>query len=174
MINENKIRQIYKSNREQGFQLLVECFQEPIYYYIRRLVVLHEDAEDVLQEVFIQVYRHWEQFRCESSLSTWIYRIATNESLLDEMQRNVRKHTYGSKPAGHRLWITVSAGIAIAAALVGFLFMPSLFREGDRGGQMLDTGNCTAVVPADKWIREMSDEELEELVSFSESDIFLN
>lgn len=81
MINENKIRQIYKSNREQGFQLLVECFQEPMYYYIRRLVVLHEDAEDVLQEVFIQVYRHWEQFRQESSLSTWIYRIATNESL---------------------------------------------------------------------------------------------
>ena len=81
MINENKIRQIYKSNREQGFQLLVECFQEPIYYYIRRLVVLHEDAEDVLQEVFIQVYRHWEQFRHESALSTWIYRIATNESL---------------------------------------------------------------------------------------------
>ena len=62
------------------------------------------------------------------------------EGFFDEMQRNVRKHTYGSKPAGHRLWITVSAGIAIAAALVGFLFMPSLFREGDRGGQMLDTG----------------------------------
>ena len=91
MINENKIRQIYKSNREQGFQLLVECFQEPIYYYIRRLVVLHEDAEDVLQEVFIQVYRHWEQFRCESSLSTWIYRIATNESInfLNEKKRKV-------------------------------------------------------------------------------------
>ena len=81
MINENKIRQIYKSNREQGFRLLVEYFQEPIYYYIRRLVVLHEDAEDVLQEVFIQIYRHWDQFRNESSLSTWIYRIATNESL---------------------------------------------------------------------------------------------
>ena len=76
MINENKIRQIYKSNREQGFRLLVEYFQEPIYYYIRRLVVLHEDAEDVLQEVFIQIYRHWDQFRNESSLSTWIYRIA--------------------------------------------------------------------------------------------------
>ena len=96
------------------------------------------------------------------------------EGFFDEMQRNVRKHTYGSKPAGHRLWITVSTGIAIAAALVGFLFMPSLFREGDRGGQMLDTGNCTAAAPADKWIREMSDEELEELVRFSESDIFLN
>ncbi len=62
------------------------------------------------------------------------------EGFFDEMQRNVRKHTYGGKPAGHRLWITVSAGIAIAAALVGFLFMPSLFREGDRGGQMLIPG----------------------------------
>ena len=81
MINENKIRQIYKSNREQGFRLLVEYFQEPIYYYIRRLVVLHEDAEDVLQEVFIRIFRHIDQFREESSLSTWIYRIATNESL---------------------------------------------------------------------------------------------
>ena len=81
MINENKIRQIYKSNREQGFRLLVEYFQEPIYYYIRRLVVLHEDAEDVFQEVFIRVFRHIDQFREESSLSTWIYRIATNESL---------------------------------------------------------------------------------------------
>ena len=59
----------------------MDYFQEPIYHYIRRLVVLHEDAQDVLQEVFIQVYRHWEQFRNESSLSTWIYRIATNESL---------------------------------------------------------------------------------------------
>ena len=81
MINENKILQVYKSNREQGFKLLVEYFQEPIYYYIRRLVVLHEDAEDVLQEVFIQIYKYWEQFRNESSLSTWVYRIATNESL---------------------------------------------------------------------------------------------
>ena len=59
----------------------MDKFQEPIYYYIRRLVVSHEDAEDVLQEVFIRVYRGWEQFRGESSLSTWIYRIATNESL---------------------------------------------------------------------------------------------
>ncbi|WP_308756650.1 RNA polymerase sigma factor [uncultured Bacteroides sp.] len=90
MINEDKIRQIYKSGREQGFRLLVDCFQEPIYYYIRRLVVLHQDAEDVLQEVFIRIYRHWEQFRYESSLSTWIYRIATNESL--RLLNNRQKH----------------------------------------------------------------------------------
>lgn len=81
MINENKIREACASDRERGFKMLMDAFQEPIYNYIRRLVVSHEDAEDVLQEVFIRVFRHLEQFRNESSLSTWIYRIATNESL---------------------------------------------------------------------------------------------
>ena len=81
MINENKIREACASNRERGFKMLMDSFQVPIYDYIRRLVVSHEDAEDVLQEVFIRVFRHIDQFREESSLSTWIYRIATNESL---------------------------------------------------------------------------------------------
>lgn len=81
MINENKIRETCASNRGRGFKMLMDVFQEPIYNYIRRLVVSHEDAEDVLQEVFIRVFRHLDQFRSESSLSTWIYQIATNESL---------------------------------------------------------------------------------------------
>ena len=73
MINENKIRGACASNRERGFKMLMDSFQVPIYNYIRRLVVS--------QEVFIRVFRHIDQFREESSLSTWIYRIATNESL---------------------------------------------------------------------------------------------
>ena len=81
MINENKIREACASNRERGFKMLMNSFQVPIYNYIRRLVVSHEDAEDVLQEVFIRIFRHIDQFREESSLSTWIYRIATNEAL---------------------------------------------------------------------------------------------
>lgn len=81
MINEDRIRNAYTSNHERGFKMLMEQFQEPIYNYIRRLVVSHEDAEDILQEVFIRIFRHMDQFRSESSLSTWIYRIATNESL---------------------------------------------------------------------------------------------
>ena len=81
MINEDKIWKAYASNPQQGFKMLMEHFQKPIYNYIRRLVVSHEDAEDILQEVFIRVYRHMNKFRNESSLSTWVYRIATNESL---------------------------------------------------------------------------------------------
>ena len=58
MINENKIREACASNRERGFKMLMDSFQVPIYNYIRRLVVSHEDAEDVLQEVFIRIFRH--------------------------------------------------------------------------------------------------------------------
>lgn len=81
MINEELIRKTCASNRERGFKMLMDAFQKPIYNYIRRLVVSHEDAEDVLQEVFIRILRSIDKFRGESSLSTWIYRIATNESL---------------------------------------------------------------------------------------------
>ena len=80
MINEDKIREVWASNPERGFKLLIDFFQQPIYWHIRRLVVSHEDAEDILQEVFIRVFRHLPQFREESSLGTWIYRIATNEN----------------------------------------------------------------------------------------------
>ena len=75
MINENKIREVCASDPDRGFRMLVDSFQEPIYWHIRRLVVSHEDAED------IRVFRHLKQFREESSLATWIYKIATNESL---------------------------------------------------------------------------------------------
>lgn len=81
MINEDKILRMYASDPRKGFKMLMDNFQVPIYNYIRRLVVSHEDAEDILQEVFIRVYRNFDQFRGESSLSTWIYKIATNESL---------------------------------------------------------------------------------------------
>ena len=91
MINENKIREACSSDRERGFKMLMNSFQVPIYNYIRRLVVSHEDAEDVLQEVFIRIFRHIDQFREESSLSTWIYQIATNESL---RLLNSRKEDY--------------------------------------------------------------------------------
>ena len=81
-IIENLQREDLKPLEEaNGYKMLMDNFQVPIYNYIRRLVVSHEDAEDVLQEVFIRVYRNLDQFRGESSLSTWIYRIATNESL---------------------------------------------------------------------------------------------
>jgi len=65
--------------RDKGFLQLMDIYKEPVYWHIRRLVVSHEDAEDILQETFINVYRFSNSFKGESKIYTWLYRIATNE-----------------------------------------------------------------------------------------------
>ena len=61
--------------------MLLSKYQEPIYWHIRRLVVSHDDAQDATQETFVRMFRSLGQFRGDSSLRTWLYRIATNEAL---------------------------------------------------------------------------------------------
>jgi len=73
-----------------GFRLLVETYSQKLYWHIRRLVILHEDADDALQNTFINVWKSIGNFRSESSLYTWLYTIATNEalSLINKRKRN--------------------------------------------------------------------------------------
>ena len=68
-------------DRERGYRLLLECYQQRLYWHIRRIVVSHEDAEDTLQECLVNICRAIGSFRGQSSLYTWMFRIATNESL---------------------------------------------------------------------------------------------
>lgn len=67
--------------RNQGFKMLMLKYQEKTYWHIRRIVHFHEDANDVIQNTFIKVYRNIDKFKGDSKLYTWIYRIATNESI---------------------------------------------------------------------------------------------
>jgi RNA polymerase sigma factor (sigma-70 family) len=67
--------------KERAFTTLIKKYQERLYWHIRRLVVDHDDANDVLQNVFIRVWNGLENFKEESQLYTWLYRIGTNESL---------------------------------------------------------------------------------------------
>ena len=67
--------------KEAAYTQLVRKYQERLYWHIRRMVVVHEDADDVLQNVFIKVWRHLDNFKEEAGLYTWLYRIATNETL---------------------------------------------------------------------------------------------
>ncbi len=69
------------STKEKAFRKLLEAYQERIYWHVRKIVITHDDADDVTQEVFIKVYRNLDNFREDSQLFTWIYRIATNEAL---------------------------------------------------------------------------------------------
>ena len=68
-------------NKEIPFTNIVKKYQEKLYWLIRRLVINHEDANDVIQNVFIKVWKSLDNFREDSELYTWLYRIATNESL---------------------------------------------------------------------------------------------
>ena len=67
--------------KEKAFTAIIKKYQEKLYWHIRRMVVTHDDANDVLQNVFIKVWKGLENFREDSQLYTWLYRIATNESL---------------------------------------------------------------------------------------------
>lgn len=69
------------STRESAFTSIIKKYQERLYWHVRRMVVEHEDANDVLQNVFIKVWKGLENFREDAQLYTWLYRIATNECL---------------------------------------------------------------------------------------------
>jgi RNA polymerase sigma factor (sigma-70 family) len=66
--------------REIAYTKLVQLYSRPLYNHIRTLVLNHDDADDVLQNTFIKVYRHLHTFKGESKLFSWMYRIATNEA----------------------------------------------------------------------------------------------
>jgi RNA polymerase sigma factor (sigma-70 family) len=79
-------------NKEKAFTAIIKKYQEKLYWHIRRMVVEHEDANDVLQNVFIRVWNGLENFREDSQLYTWLYRIATNECL-SYLEQQKRKST---------------------------------------------------------------------------------
>ena len=70
-----------KATQSKAFEVLVNTYKERLYWHIRRIVLDHDDADDVLQNTFIKVYRSIDGFKGESKLYSWMYRIGTNEAL---------------------------------------------------------------------------------------------
>ena len=93
-MNENELIQGLKSGDEASFKYLVENYKDRIFNTAIGIVQNAEDAEDVAQEVFIQVYRSIHSFKGESKLSTWMYRIATTRSL-DLLRSRKSKKRFG-------------------------------------------------------------------------------
>lgn len=90
-VDDKELLQQFKQPqlKEKAFTSIIKKYQEKLYWHVRRMVVDHDDANDVLQNVFIKVWNGLENFREDSQLYTWLYRIATNESLtfLDQQKR---------------------------------------------------------------------------------------
>ena len=81
--NDSKIatRLLDPKTRRAAFEQMVDIYSEQLYWQIRRLVFVHEDADDILQNVFLKAWKNIDTFRNDSKLSTWLYRIALNESV---------------------------------------------------------------------------------------------
>ncbi|MEE4198923.1 MAG: RNA polymerase sigma factor [Bacteroidales bacterium] len=79
-----------KEKRNYAFNLIVRKYQEKLYWHIRKIVIKHDDADDILQNTFIKIWKGLDGFREDSKLYTWLYRIATNESLTFLKQKKTK------------------------------------------------------------------------------------
>lgn len=94
MVHEDILVQELKKGKETAFKSIVDNYQNMVYNTCLSIVKNEEDAEDLAQEVFVQVYQSIQSFKGESKLSTWIYRIATTKSL-DHERKKKRKKRFG-------------------------------------------------------------------------------
>lgn len=94
-IEDGEILQLLSEGktRDRGFLLLVQKYQQKLYWHIRRLVSDHDETEDILQNTLIKAWKGLKKFRGDSQLFTWLYRIATNEALT-ALKRNKRYRAY--------------------------------------------------------------------------------
>lgn len=94
MANESNFidQLISETDRDKAFKKLLDLYQVRLYWHIRKLVITHENADDVLQNTFIRVYKSLANFSQQSSLYTWMYKIAYNESIRF-LEQNKNKHS---------------------------------------------------------------------------------
>lgn len=81
--NDKELLRLFRSseNRNYAFNMIVRKYQERLYWHIRKMVLDHDDANDLLQNTFIKAWKGLDNFREDAELFTWLYRIATNETL---------------------------------------------------------------------------------------------
>jgi len=89
---DKHILKLWATDQNKAFRLLLDQYQERLYWHIRSIVNSHQNADDVCQNTFIKVFKNLNRFESQSGLYTWIYRIATNESI-DLLRKQKRKRT---------------------------------------------------------------------------------
>jgi RNA polymerase sigma factor (sigma-70 family) len=104
MMTDSELLSMYKTpgQESQAYTLMLRQFQKQIYYYIRRMVLNHDDAADITQNTFIRAWHGLESFRAESKITTWLYRIAYNETLAF-IRKNNRFAGVAAEDVEHKL-----------------------------------------------------------------------
>lgn len=104
MITDEEILSLFKAEetRNSALQKLIDKYQQKLYWQIRKIVIDHDDADDVLQNTFIKIWKGLDNFKEESQLFTWLYRIATNESL-SFLRQKQKQNTTSLHPIEYQL-----------------------------------------------------------------------
>ncbi len=84
------------NTKEYAFKELLNLYKERLYWHIRKIVISHDDADDVLQNTFIKIFKNIHNFKGESKLFSWMYRIATNEAIT-HLNKNAKRHYTSSE-----------------------------------------------------------------------------
>jgi RNA polymerase sigma factor (sigma-70 family) len=92
--NDDELLEMFMldESKHYAFNLIVRSYQEKLYWHVRRMVIDHDDANDIIQNVFIKIWNNLHKFRRESALYTWFYRIASNETLTFLTQKKRRQY----------------------------------------------------------------------------------
>ncbi|MAO09145.1 MAG: RNA polymerase subunit sigma-70 [Alteromonas sp.] len=103
MVQEKTFIKALKSPKEKeaAFRELVRLYKERLYWHIRKIVLNHDDADDVLQNTFIKIFKNIDHFKGDSKLYTWMYRIATNESITF-INRRAKRYKISSEEVQER------------------------------------------------------------------------
>jgi RNA polymerase sigma factor (sigma-70 family) len=125
-IQEAEIIELMSSekSREKGVRLMMDAYQSRLYWHIRRFVVDHDLAQDILQDTFIKAYQNFHQFKQESQLYTWLYRIATNESL--QQLNKMKKMQKSDEEVGNHLQNLVADNVQPSADEIQVLLQKAI------------------------------------------------
>ena len=117
--------------KELGFRELIETYQKRVYQVIRRMVLIHEDADDLTQNTFIKAYKSLDRFEGNSSLFTWLYRIATNESLTF-LEKKKKRYFFSLDDHQEKLESYVDSSAVISGDEIQVKLQKSLLKLPDK------------------------------------------
>ncbi len=117
--------------RNYGFNLMVRHYQERVYWHIRKMVIDHDDTDDIVQDTFIKVWNNLDKFREDSSLYTWIYKIATNECL-NFLNKKKRRFFMPINDVGKELSGKIDSGSHISGDEIQMKLQKALLKLPDK------------------------------------------
>ena len=120
-----------EETRTYGFNLLVREYQERVYWHVRKMVIDHDDADDLVQEIFVKVWKNIDAFREDAKLYTWIYRIATNECLTF-LKKKKRKYFIPINDVGKELSEKIEEDVTLSGDEVQLKLQKALLTLPDK------------------------------------------